>query len=53
MRQSRSFPCRDYSGSGQPDAKALPAFFAGVEPQQRSGDEEEEEEGNARVQKSV
>lgn len=52
VRQSRRFPCRDYSGSGQPDAKALPAFFAGVVPQHRSG-EEEEEEGNARVQKSV
>lgn len=49
--QSRRFPCRDYSGSRQPDAKALPAFFAGAVPQHQS--EEEEEEGNARVQKSV
>lgn len=27
VRQSRRFPCRGYSGSGQADAKALPAFF--------------------------
>lgn len=27
VRQSRRFPCRDYSGSGQPDAKGLPAFL--------------------------
>lgn len=50
VRQSRRFPCRDFSGSGQADAKALPAFFAGVVPQHQSS---EEEEGNARVQKSV
>lgn len=37
VRQSRSFPCRDFSGSGQPDAKTLPAFFAGVAPERRGG----------------